>query len=96
MQIPILNGIFTDQGPDFRTSYPVNYVPVPKQNGISEGYLRPAPGIVEQVEPPGIDRGGVNWRAVAALAIAVAFTAAGLSETAYAGYRGVNGTPTVV
>lgn len=64
MQINILNGIFTDEGPDFRTSYPVNYVPVPKQNGIAEGYLRPASGIVEQAETPGIDRGGINWNGV--------------------------------
>lgn len=60
-QIAILSGIYTDEGPDFRTSYPVNYVPVPKDNGLSKGYLRPAAGIVEQAEGPGIDRGGINW-----------------------------------
>lgn len=64
MQIPILHGIFTDEGPDYRTSYPVNYVPVPKENGIAQGYLRPASGIVEQAEAPGVDRGGVNWNGV--------------------------------
>lgn len=64
MQIPILNGIYTDEGPDFRTSYPVNLVPVPKDNGISKGYLRPASGLVAQGEGPGIDRGGVNWNGV--------------------------------
>jgi hypothetical protein len=31
VQIPILNGIFTDNGPDFRTSYPVNLVPCQRQ-----------------------------------------------------------------
>lgn len=46
MQIPILNGIYSS-GADFRTSYPVNLIPVPKENGISRGYLRPAEGIVE-------------------------------------------------
>ena len=61
MQIPILNGIYTDGVSDFRTSYPRNMVPVPKQQGISEGYLRPADGIVEFGVGPGIDRGGINW-----------------------------------
>jgi hypothetical protein len=62
MQIPILNGIYTDNGPDLRTSYPVNMVPVPKQSGISNGFLRPGDGIVANGSGPGVDRGGVNWR----------------------------------
>jgi len=61
MQIPILNGIYTDATPDFQTSYPKNLVPVPKQTGISAGYLRPADGIVEAGTGPGINRGGINW-----------------------------------
>lgn len=61
MQIPILNGIFTDNGPDLRTSYPVNLVPVPKQSGISSGFLRPGDGIVANGSGPGQDRGGINW-----------------------------------
>lgn len=61
MQIPILNGVYTDGGPDFRTSYPVNMVPVPKEQGISNGYLRPADGLVQFGSGPGIDRGGINW-----------------------------------
>jgi len=64
MQIPILNGIFTDNGPDFRTSYPVNLVPTPKSNGISEGFLRPADGIVGNGTGPGTDRGAINWNGV--------------------------------
>jgi hypothetical protein len=64
VQIPILNGIFTDNGPDFRTSYPVNLVPVPKSNGISEGFLRPADGIVANGTGPGTDRGAINWNGV--------------------------------
>lgn len=61
MQIPIINGIYADTSPDFRTSYPVNLVPVPKQTGISAGYLRPADGIVEAGTGPGVNRGGINW-----------------------------------
>ena len=64
MQIPILNGIFTDNWPDFRTSYPVNLVPTPKSNGISEGFLRPADGIVANGTGPGTDRGAINWNGV--------------------------------
>jgi hypothetical protein len=62
MQIPILSGIFTDNGPDFRTSYPTNLVPVPKASGISAGYLRPGDGIVSNGTGPGVDRGGINYR----------------------------------
>ena len=62
MQIPILSGIFTDNGPDFRTAYPTNLVPVPKVSGISSGYLRPGDGIVSNGTGPGADRGGVNYR----------------------------------
>jgi hypothetical protein len=62
MQIPILSGIYTDNGPDLRTSYPVNRVPVPKQSGISAGFLRPGDGIVANGTGPGTDRGGINWR----------------------------------
>ncbi len=64
MQIPILNGIYTDGVADFRTSYPVNMVPVPKQQGISNGYLRPADGVVEFGSGPGVDRGAINWNGV--------------------------------
>jgi hypothetical protein len=61
MQVPILNGIYTDNGPDIRTSYPVNLVPVPKKSGISNGFLRPGDGLVSNGTGPGIDRGGINW-----------------------------------
>ena len=64
MQIGILNGIYTDNSPDFRTSYPVNMIPVPKDQGISKGYLRPADGLVSNGTGPGIDRGGINWNGV--------------------------------
>lgn len=61
MQIPILNGIYTDGVSDFRTSYPRNLIPVPKQQGVSEGYLRPADGVVQFGTGTGVDRGGINW-----------------------------------
>jgi len=61
MQVPILNGIFADNTPELRTSYPVNLVPVPKKSGISNGFLRPGDGIVANGTGPGIDRGGINW-----------------------------------
>jgi len=62
MQIPILNGIYTDSTPELRTAYPVNLVPVPKQSGISNGFLRPGDGIVANGTGPGVDRGGINWQ----------------------------------
>lgn len=63
MQVPILHGIYSDTAAaDFRTAYPRNYVPVPKEQGISKGYLRPADGIVQTGTGPGVDRGGINWK----------------------------------
>ena len=62
MQIPILNGIYADNGPDLRTSYPVNLVPVPKETGLSTGFLRPGDGIIANGTGPGTDRGGINWQ----------------------------------
>ena len=64
MQLQLVNGIYADTGPDIRSSYPVNLVPVPKQSGISNGYLRPGDGIVANGTGPGIDRGGINWNGV--------------------------------
>lgn len=61
MQISILNGIYTDENSDFRTSYPRNMVPVPKRQGISTGYMRPTDGVVQFGTGPGIDRGAINW-----------------------------------
>ena len=61
MQIPILNGIFTDGVPGVRTSYPLNMIPCVTPNGVSAGYLRPADGLVEFASGPGDDRGGINW-----------------------------------
>lgn len=64
MQWQILSGIYSNSGPDFQVSYPVNMVPVPKQTGISTGYLRPADGLVKTADGPGTDRGGIEWNGV--------------------------------
>jgi hypothetical protein len=64
MQIQILSGIYADTTPELRTAYPVNMVPVPKQSGISNEFLRPGDGIVSNGTGPGIDRGGINWNGV--------------------------------
>ena len=64
MQIPIISGIFTDNGPDFRTQYPINLVPIPKDSGISNGYLRPGDGLVKNGEGPGVNRGGIERNGV--------------------------------
>jgi hypothetical protein len=62
MQIQIVSGIYADESADLRTSYPRNYTVVPKQNGVSNGYLRPADGIVQIGTGAGPGRGGINWR----------------------------------
>jgi len=64
MQVPILNGIFTDNAAQIRTSYPRNLVPVPKKSGLSDGYLRHTDGIIEFCETDSIDRGGINWNGI--------------------------------
>lgn len=64
MEIPILNGVYVDANPRFRTLYPTNLVPVPMPSGISNAYLRPAEGIVESSYGLGEDRGGINWNGV--------------------------------
>jgi hypothetical protein len=61
MQIPILSGIYTSGIGDFRVEHPRNMVPVVLKEGISDGYFRPADGIVALGAGPGIDRGAINW-----------------------------------
>lgn len=61
MQIPILSGIYTNGIGDFRVEYPRNMVPVIQKEGISDGYFRPADGIVALGAGPGIDRGAISW-----------------------------------
>ena len=83
-QIPILSGIYTDGNADFRTALPVNLIPVPKGQGISAGYLRPADGIVQLGAGPGADRGGINWNNVCYRVMGtklVSISAAGVATT---------------
>lgn len=62
MQIPVLSGVFTDTTPDYRVAYPRNMMPVVQKAGISNGYLKPAEGIVTVGTGLGLDRGAINWR----------------------------------
>ena len=64
MQIPILQGIYTDTKADYRIAYPVNMKPIIKSTGISAGYLRPVDGIVATGVGPGRSRGAINWENV--------------------------------
>jgi hypothetical protein len=61
VQIPLISGIYTDDTPNVRVSYPVNLAPVVEPNGVSNGYLRPADGIVEFIDGGGACRGTINW-----------------------------------
>ncbi len=63
MKIPILSGIYTKTNGDYRNSYPMNLIPVPKQTGVSDAYLRTADGIIrfDSSSLSGVDRGGINW-----------------------------------
>ena len=60
-QIPILSGIKA-KGADFKTEFPLNLIPVPKSQGVSDGYLRPAEGIITIADGGGTNRGGTQWR----------------------------------
>lgn len=67
MQIPILNGVYTDAGADFRSSYPLNLIPVPKDTGVSKGYLRTADGMIEfanSIYSDSYDRGALVWNGI--------------------------------
>jgi hypothetical protein len=61
MQIPILNGMYTDTKADFRSAYPINMKPIVKETGVSKGYLRPVEGITQLGTGPGRSRGAINW-----------------------------------
>lgn len=64
MQIPILSGIYADGDPALRTSLPVNRIAVPKDSGVSQGFLRPADGIAQWGTTTDINRGTIVWNGV--------------------------------
>jgi len=64
MQVPVIRGVYTAEGADYKTLYPVNMMPVIQDTGISKAYLRPVEGIVETGEGPGFSRGAINWNGV--------------------------------
>lgn len=61
MKIPVLAGVYVDGNPAVRVSYPVNMIPVPAQEGVDEGFLRPADGITAFTTGIGKDRGAIVW-----------------------------------
>ena len=61
MNVPILAGTYVDGNPAVRIAYPVNMVPVPGQDGITDGFLRPAEGIRAFATGQGLDRGALVW-----------------------------------
>jgi hypothetical protein len=61
VSIPLLSGITATERADFVQSLPVNLEPVTVESGISQGYLRSAPGCATFATGPGPDRGGVVW-----------------------------------
>jgi hypothetical protein len=67
VRIPILSGVYTDQAGDYRASYPRNLIPVPREQGISKGYLKPAHGIQAFAACSDIDRGGISVANVGSL-----------------------------
>lgn len=62
MQVPILNGVTVNEDGDFVASYPINREPIVQDSGISKGFLRPAPGVIQNGTGPGADRGGKLYR----------------------------------
>jgi hypothetical protein len=63
MQVPLISGAYADQTAGWRTAYPRNMIPVPKEQGISKGYFRPGEGLeVFAGAAPGVDRGAIVWR----------------------------------
>lgn len=65
VQITIIKGVYADTSPDFRVSLPCNFIAVPRDTGISSGYLRPADGTVQNGTGPGLPRGGIVWNGIA-------------------------------
>lgn len=65
MRLPILKGVYADAVAEFVESPPYNREPVIVETGLSDGYLRIAPGITGTDQVTGADRGGITWNGVA-------------------------------
>lgn len=67
-QISILSGITADSGVDLKSSFPINMIPVPRETGVSAGYLRTAEGLTRfdrgNVAVTGRGRGNIIWNGV--------------------------------
>lgn len=67
-QISILSGITADSGVDLKSSFPINMIPVPRDSGISAGYLRTAEGLIRfdlsNSAVMGRGRGNIIWNGV--------------------------------
>lgn len=62
MQLSLIKGIYTTEASDLRTRYPRNMVPVVKDSGVNNYYLRPTDGIIDTGQDGnGPDRGSINW-----------------------------------
>lgn len=77
MQVPILQGIYSDAAANLRTSLPVNLEPQIIESGLSKGYLGTAPGVTQIGAGPGTDYGaivfqGVTYRVMGTSLVAVA------------------------
>src|ERR1700756_3316774 len=64
MQVSILEGVYTDTAANYRASYPVNMWPILGENGLSDGYLRTAPGLTQAATGPSGDRHAIIWNNV--------------------------------
>lgn len=68
-QVSILSGITGESGVDIKASYPINLVPVPRQSGVSAGYLRTAEGITRfdggNPAVSGRGRASIFWKGLA-------------------------------
>ncbi len=60
-QLQIVSGIYSNAIGDYRQSYPINFYPVIMQNGLTNGYLRQTPGLVQVAAAYGPDRGSIEF-----------------------------------
>lgn len=61
MRISMLDGVFIGVAGNIRHFPPMNMWPVLGANGVTDGYLRTAPGLTLYATGPGADRGSILW-----------------------------------